>query len=150
MLAATGCGERPPPVPACPLDRTSGPEAIDAEVQSTLRDAIVGMPVPPPVERTAVRRAIVEACLRRATADAPRSGSLDAATDKVVGRCQAVVDRYLEAETAEAVLAGEAPDPAGRAAMRAAFRAEAASLIRDRSAGRCPGSSRPSGAAGNL
>jgi len=139
-LAVSGCGERPPRGLACPPDQTSasGPEAIDAQVEATLRDAIAGMPVPPPAERTAARRAIVAACLRRASADAPRSGGLDAATDAIAGRCQAVIDRYLEAETAEAVLAGEAPDPGGRAAMRATFRAEAAALVRERRAGRCP------------
>ena len=124
--------------PVAPLRPTPGPGAIDALMETHLRDGLAGRPVPPADVRQAARRDIVVACLRAHADTIPPQEPFESAVTAVTEACGPVIHRYLQAEGMEAVLQGDRPaGPGEMAAMRDGLRSEAASRIRGRRAGRC-------------
>ena len=121
------------PCPPLPPAESARAEAIDAQTEAAIREAVAGRPAPGPEARAAARRGVVLACLHRSayllSGDRPPREAVDA----TMAECDRVIDRYFKAEAVDAGLSGEVPlDRAAMAVVRAEFQAAAAQRVRER------------------
>jgi len=116
-----------------------GPEAIDRVMDQAIADVVNRRAVPDPEARRQARRAIVTSCLQTVASSEPVRLAIGEAARKVVEACDAVIDRYNLAEATDAAFRGaDPPSPGALGGNRIAFEAQAADILRDMRAGRCP------------